>query len=224
MIARLLATVCLLSVGARIGRSESVAPSAEVDLYLKIGHAIAPATLTSMQEELGFVMEGSGAHLEFRQLNGAKAETSAGFAVVVDLRGECGVPWHAEWNPASSPAPLASTAIADGEILPFSWIDCGAVSRLIGPSISDEPDAQRDYVYGRALARVLAHELFHVLTQNGGHAGSGLAKAKFSAAELLSERFQFEGNAFKIPVPARQVAVAPDSRTVAAEADDADFK
>lgn len=219
MTARLLATVCLFYVSAPTGRSESLAPAGEVDLYLKIDRGIEPAVLSSMETELASVMIPSGAHIEFRQLNGAQAGTTSGVNIVLDLRGECGVAWHADWATASSEAgPLASSAVSDGEILPFSWIDCGVLSRLIGPAISDEPDALRDCSYGRALARVLAHELFHVLTQKSGHTESGLAKAKFTAADLLSESFQFAGDVFTIP-PAAQLVAIPEAGAGSAEVD-----
>src|SRR5580658_1469108 len=61
--------------------------------------------------------------------------------------------------------------------------------------------------YGQALARLLAHELYHVLNQTAGHAQTGIAKAQLTAAELVAERFQFDGPAFmpqisKSPIPA----------------------
>ncbi len=226
MIARLLATLCLLYVSAPAGRSESLAPAGRVDIYVKIDRSIPPAVLSSMKDELSATMQDTGVRLGFQMLNGAPPQTSSGLAVVAEFRGECGVSWHQDWTQASNAAaPLASSAVADGEVLPFSWVDCGLVSRLIGPLISDQPDALRDYVYGRALARVLAHELYHVLTQNSGHNQSGLAKGKFTAAELVSERFQFEGNAFRIiPAPASELAALPESRAGAAEVDEADFK
>jgi hypothetical protein len=41
-------------------------------------------------------------------------------------------------------------------------------------------------------ARLLAHELYHVLAQTGEHAVEGIAKARFSRADLMAEHFEFE--------------------------------
>ena len=142
-------------------------------------------------------------------MNESRADTTSAFAVVVELRGQCGVPWHTDRpQVVQRAAPLASTAVADGYVLPFSWVDCAALNRLVGPVIGDEPDALRDYVYGRALGRLLAHELYHVLMQTTSHAQAGIAKAQFTAAELLGESFRFEGATFKSPAPKAPAPIA----------------
>jgi hypothetical protein len=47
----------------------------------------------------------------------------------------------------------------------------------------------RDRVLGRALGRVLAHELYHILSGTKRHSARGLAKASFAVDELISDRF-----------------------------------
>ena len=47
-------------------------------------------------------------------------------------------------------------------------------------------------LYGRSMARLLAHEFYHILAQTGGHAPTGIAKARFSTADLLADHFDFE--------------------------------
>jgi hypothetical protein len=42
------------------------------------------------------------------------------------------------------------------------------------------------------MARVLAHELYHVLAQTRDHAAEGIGKPCFTAADLVSSRFEFE--------------------------------
>jgi hypothetical protein len=43
------------------------------------------------------------------------------------------------------------------------------------------------------MARVVAHELYHVLMRTTEHARSGVARSCFSTSDLLTERFEFEG-------------------------------
>jgi hypothetical protein len=200
MPARLLALCCLLSVSASTGRSESIAPAAaEVDIYLKASPSGSTAVLNVMKSELAVLMQGTGVRVEWRVLKESQAETSFGFATVMELRGQCSVPWRDDWTQSvKNGEPLASTAVVDGYILPFTWVDCAALSRLIGPSITEEPSVLRDYLYGRALARLVAHELYHVLMQTTGHAQTGIANARLTAADLLAERLQF---GFKLQMP-----------------------
>ena len=52
---------------------------------------------------------------------------------------------------------------------------------------------RRDFLYGRAMARVVAHELYHVLMRSAEHARGGVARSCFNTGDLLTERFEFEG-------------------------------
>jgi hypothetical protein len=42
------------------------------------------------------------------------------------------------------------------------------------------------------MARLLAHEFYHVLGQTNSHALAGIAKARFSTADLLADHLDFE--------------------------------
>ena len=63
---------------------------------------------------------------------------------------------------------------------------------MIGPVLADEAGALRDYLYGRAMARIAAHELYHVMMGSRDHGREGVAKPSISTADLLDERFDFD--------------------------------
>ena len=107
-----------------------------------------------------------------------------GELVVVDLRGPCAVPAHPS---AVDVVTLGSTAVSDGRVLPFAWIDCSALARVIETSTPTFGRDQRQLVYGRALGRVLAHELYHILAQTMNHTESGIAKARFDLTDVFEE-------------------------------------
>lgn len=66
-----------------------------------------------------------------------------------------------------------------------------ALQRALGQSSNDL--SPRDVAYAaRATARVLAHELVHVLAPGLGHAGSGLMSRKFGRRELLSDTIELD--------------------------------
>jgi hypothetical protein len=48
-----------------------------------------------------------------------------------------------------------------------------------------------DAAPGRALARVLSHELYHVLARTTGHAREGVAKPSLAGADLSSAYLAF---------------------------------
>ncbi len=87
---------------------------------------------------------------------------------------------------------LGSTAVTDGRVLPYSQVRCDDLRRVL-PNVefsSDRPHANA--ALGRAMGRVLAHELYHVLKGTTHHAATGIAKAVQSTDDLTSDEFSFE--------------------------------
>jgi len=56
------------------------------------------------------------------------------------------------------------------------------------------------------MARLLAHELYHILAQTDDHTMVGIAKARFSTADLLADHFDFEASALERLRPPATVA------------------
>ena len=149
-----------------------------------------------MKRELARLMQSAGYALEWSGPQDPKIDTGA-FLAVVELRGDCEAP--AGMSPAdarlSDAADLASTFVSEGRVLPFSWINCGNVTKLLSSALMDQPGARADYILGRAIARLLAHEFYHMLMQTREHTGSGISKPCFNARDLLAESFEFERSA-----------------------------
>ena len=93
---------------------------------------------------------------------------------------------------SSNPGALGWTHVSDGVILPFSDVDCDRIRQFLQKDILQEPAADRDEIFGRAIARVLAHELYHIFANTEKHGSCGVGKSSYSVRELLSDDFQFE--------------------------------
>ncbi len=192
MYARLLA--CLLLTSAFVAGSEpsSVVPGPVVEVYLKATDASSSAALDEMKVEIVTLMQTAGVGVEWRKSN-EETPVSRGDLVVVTFSGICQAPPRkVPIQRLKSLPPLAASSVVDGRILPFVSMNCNALSHFVGPLLSDHSSAQRDFVYGRAMARLLAHELSHVLVQTRDHTETGIAKSQVSSAELLAEHFGFE--------------------------------
>jgi hypothetical protein len=190
MSARFLATFCLLISSMSIAMAATPSTGiAAISLRLRSG-TVAPAAFEELRRELVGLMNTAGVAARwedptsYRDVNGS--------TVVVDLEGDCTVPFHREIGPVPDGSPLASTAAADNQLLPFVTVNCGSLAALMGPFIADQPEAFREFAFGRALGRVLAHELYHIVTRSADHLDSGVAKASFSANDLLKNRFEFD--------------------------------
>ncbi|HUP90599.1 MAG TPA: hypothetical protein VM100_14720 [Longimicrobiales bacterium] len=87
----------------------------------------------------------------------------------------------------TSAGALAFAHSSDGRILPFIEVKCDRVRNHARAAFWG-PDASRsEYLYGRALARVVAHELYHVLTGRKEHTPAGLTRKSLSGMELICD-------------------------------------
>ncbi len=210
MYARLLALVCLLTSSAFAGNGD-VTTAGPLNLYLKSEGGASPAAILEMKSELASLMKDVGLQVDWWS---PKDRVSGidGDLVVVDLRGVCTLR-HADALefPKNLP-PLASTAVADGHVLPFTWVDCAALSRFVASSLIPLPATQREFYYGRSLARLVAHEIYHVVTSTTQHESAGVAKAQFTLQELTGEHFEFSArSSWKSRQFPGSRAVDPDS-------------
>src|SRR4051812_22316133 len=166
MFARLLAALCLLTTWLCAADTRLV-----VYLNVTAGQPIAP--LEHMKREVSATMGRAGYQVEWLMRGAERPDTP--FLVVVGLDGVC-APTEVGDEPAAGVS-LAKTSVVDGRVLPFSTVACGALSRTLGPELARAPGARRDFLFGRAMARVVAHELYHVLAGTTEHAHSGIARS-----------------------------------------------
>lgn len=192
MYARLLAMLGLLCVSTLLGWSESaVPPSSELDVYLN-GEIRSPDVRSEMKRELAALMQRAGFRVVWRRAHDKTPSSRAVDLIVVELRGACALPTGEDSTGlADSHLALASSSVVDAKVLPFSWVDCSALNRFLGPTILNLSEGEQAYLYGRAMARLLAHEFYHVLAQTEDHTEIGISKARLSTADLLSEHLGF---------------------------------
>ena len=186
MYARTLILLCLLLSSVRASPA-----SRNLFLYLGASRDIQPAALSEMRSELESLMRSMGFNVAWWD-SGKTRQVLGAYLVVVDLRGACHLASE-RFEPLKIPTSVASSTMADGTVQPFISVGCETLNRYIGNAILRLPPALREYLYGRALARLLAHELYHVLANTAGHAASGIAKASITSEDLLSEHLELGG-------------------------------
>jgi hypothetical protein len=195
MFARLLAIlICLWVADPRFGRAQPASPPGrQLVVYLKTDSGQPSQPIADMAREANALMAAAGYTISWRNLDGSSRDAGDASVVVIELRGVCEAPQlAAPVESLMAGASLASTAVADGKVLPYSRLECENLTRLLAPSLAKESTGKRDYFYGRAMGRLVAHELFHVLIGTRDHDGAGIAKRSFSAKEILADHFEFE--------------------------------
>ena len=92
---------------------------------------------------------------------------------------------------------LGSTDVAAGHVTPFSSVECDKIVSCISGLVGSSCDRDRDTALGRALGRVVAHELYHMLGQTREHGHAGLTKALQSPFDLIRDEFSIDRQAME---------------------------
>jgi hypothetical protein len=161
---------------------------------LAIYYSSPPAVLiVEMQAELGRILKPAGLRATWRAID-APRDVSEDFPelVVFRFQGACSFDTAARASADPDPGglPLAETELSDGRVLPFGKVNCDIVRRLIAPA-KFQATGQKNATLGRALARVVAHEIYHMLTASTTHASEGIARPAHSRMDLTASSFRF---------------------------------
>jgi hypothetical protein len=195
MFARILVVlVCIIDAALRPGLAEPVnPPRRKLVVYLKAAPGQPQPPAEEMKREVNALMEDAGYSVSWRSPGDYGQDEGDAAVIVSEFLGICEVPrFGLMLEPPAAGAILASTAVSDGEVLPFISVDCATVTRLLAPALPNDAATRRNFLYGRALGRVVAHELFHALTGTREHDEGGVAKHSFRASDILAEHFEFE--------------------------------
>ena len=167
-----------------------VIPLAAADLpslgiYLHFAEAPASSALEDMKREVASRLTREGLDLRWRALEQNRGSESFHQLVVVRFRGRC-VPGPArslqEFSlPFVKPGTLASTAVRDGRVLPYSEVDCDEIRKSLGDKVLS---------LGRALGVVVAHELHHILHNSVQHAKAGWMRRQLDRKDLTKKERQ----------------------------------
>lgn len=169
---------------------ESRENAVPIALYTHFEQEYSEVSLREMKSELAAIMGPIGLDFEWRSLDTTRGNEVSAELVVVTFMGKCAMDDTVLAN--TDPGALGWTHMSDGSVLPFSDVQCDSIRGFISPAMAGQDLHDRQAVLGRAMGRVLAHELYHVFANTTRHGAQGVAKAFYSASELVSENFQFQ--------------------------------
>ena len=106
--------------------------------------------------------------------------------IQVSVQGNC---MSADGNAEPGSGPLGWVYVVGDQIQPFAFVNCNRLRYLLRTAMRDRARREQQNKMARALARIIKHELTHILTQDSRHSVSGLQKAYLTQADLLREAF-----------------------------------
>jgi hypothetical protein len=177
-------------------------------LYTSFQSSMTVAVRHALEDEVEDIMGPLGRHFVWRSLVNVQGNEVSSELAVLTFKGHCDVDGMTlrEMHPGA----LGWTHVSDGAILPFSEIDCDRIKGFVQKELLYKKAGDREEIFGRAIARVVAHELYHIFAQTHHHGAEGVAKSAYTVYELLSDDFHFEereGQALRAKIPAHPARV-----------------
>jgi ubiquinone biosynthesis protein UbiJ len=90
---------------------------------------------------------------------------------------------------------LGSTEVTSGHVTPYSSVECDQITACIASLLQSACEPDRQTAFSRALGRVVAHELYHILARTRRHTPAGVSRALQSPFDLIKEHFQLDKQA-----------------------------
>ena len=165
-------------------------PAVSIRLYFDFQQAAPENVASSIRDELARIMSPMGMAFDWKPLAQNRGNQLSVKLAVLHFTGSCEVPNAA--TPDLRTGALGWTHMTNGVILPFGEIDCGVIGAFLRADLLARPEEEQEEDFGRAVGRVLAHELYHIFINTAHHSSHGVGKPYYSVQELLSKSFQFE--------------------------------
>lgn len=147
--------------------------------------ALAPDTRAELEAELGALLAPAGVRLVVQDLAPINRLGAVSGVVNVYLHGAG--PVEVGRGGVFVSGSLGWVTQNDGLVRPFIHVDAIAVATHIGPSFLRGQAAWARNLLGRALARVVMHEMLHWLTQSAEHGEGLLFRPSVSPSTLIED-------------------------------------
>jgi hypothetical protein len=169
----------------------ATAQTRTLEVYPGPGNGLASVSVHSIELELKRLLAPAGIVPVWRKASGkADGNVEVERLVVGAFEGDCSVETLTRASATAIRAStLADTSVSNNRILPYFRVDCARVIRALAPTLQPLSVPFREAIFGRAIARVIAHEIYHILAQTTDHQDSGVAKAQLSLGDLTAIRF-----------------------------------
>ncbi|HTW65420.1 MAG TPA: hypothetical protein VME17_12415 [Bryobacteraceae bacterium] len=168
------------------GPHSAASPHARVIAVVLPQGGYSPIAVSEMGHEAARILMGSGVALRWHL---GPTQVSDAMLVVVRLHGHCEMD---ESSAPTKPSVLGWSDEVDGEILPFTSLACDNIRGLIQSTVGSGGPLPANVMLGRAMGRVLAHELYHVVADTAKHGNAGVAQRALSARELTSSQLNLQ--------------------------------
>ncbi|MCS7024784.1 MAG: hypothetical protein NZV14_08270 [Bryobacteraceae bacterium] len=168
-----------------------------IAVFMEFAEKPSGVSLQTMKQEVEALLEPAGLRLHWREVGNPHSQPEE-FADIFVFRfnGRChmsGVQFlFSELGPYGETVVLGTSKTVNHQILPFGSVECDSIRRTVTPVVIGLAHPQREKALGRAMGRVLAHELFHMMTRRSKHGLKGIYREAQRADYLVADEFGFD--------------------------------
>ncbi len=145
-------------------------------------------TLTVMREELEDLLGLQVGVEPWKRDNPRGLERAGGATIWVILSGQCQVCGN---RCREDYGTLGQAPIVNGRVQPYVRIHCDRVRGVIRENTAGKAPCQAAMLFGRALGRILAHEIYHIYTGTEHRADETLLRPALTARQLTGDGVGF---------------------------------
>ena len=185
---RVLSAILLLTCASCVAQTQN--RNTPITLVLQFEGKPSTASIEVMKQEFDSIMQAAGLAFQYRLRSELDEGETPAEIIFVKFRGECRM--VALPPLMDERGPFAITHSTEGSILRFSEVACDRVRVSVRSAMHGDHFRQPDAVLGKALGRVLAHEVYHIVGGTAEHGKSGVARESLSGQQLTSEKLHLE--------------------------------
>jgi hypothetical protein len=167
--------------------------SPRVGIFLDFDLTPSQSALETMQREVGAVLSETGAQFSWLMLKTDSARQTFDALAVLRFRGSCRAGALKPVEISRARLTLGSSDVSAKRVTAYSNVECGEIQNCLAGLLATFCPRDRDEAFGRAMGRVVAHELCHILGDTTEHARSGINSAVQTPFDLIRRDFKLDG-------------------------------
>lgn len=153
------------------------------------------ASFDALRQELGRILKPARLKVDLRIKSEVPPSAQFGELVVFKMRGACTMNALPIGALSDERGALAMTYSVDGQLLPFGAVECDRVRESLQQVLGSGNPEEHQSAFGVALARVMAHEMYHMIGRCAAHTKDGITKESLSGRELAARALPLPANA-----------------------------
>jgi hypothetical protein len=168
-----------------------------IGIFLDFDSDPSASLVRAMKREVAAVLALTGVQFSWLTLKKDTASSTFDDLAVLRFRGNCRAEriGGADLIGEAGPTTLGETGLESGAVTAYSSVGCDEIKTCISGLLGGSCARDRETAFGRALGRVVAHELYHILGKTTEHTHRGLAKSLQTSFDLIRENYEFDRRA-----------------------------